>query len=411
MKDTDLYQHVLGLREPWSVSKVELDIKAQRVDVWVEHPKDLKWPCPECEVEGALYDHAEERVWRHLDTCQFQTLLHARPPRVNCPEHGVRQVRLPWAEPHARFTLLFERFAIIVLEQTTIQAATKILGMSWEEAWHILERAVDRGLSRKPRRVIPEIGVDEKSAGRGQQNYVTIVCDVKGGTVEDVTEGRTRESLEAYFEGLTPEQLAGIEAVAMDMSAAYISAVREKVAEGEDKIVFDRFHIMKHMGEAVDKVRRQEHRSLAVDGTSILTGSRYIWLYGRENLPAKYWEDFYRLRACDLKTGRAWAIKETLRNLWRYLSLTWAERFWKRWYYWATHSRLGPVKKVARTLKNHLYGIMSYFTHRLTNATTEGINSRIETLWKAACGFRNKKRFRTIILFHLGGLDLYPATH
>jgi transposase len=117
------------------------------------------------------------------------------------------------------------------------------------------------------------------------------------------------------------------------------------------------------------------------------------------------------LRACDLKTGRAWAIKETLRNLWRYLSLTWAERFWKRWYYWATHSRLQPVKKVARTLKNHLYGIMSYFKHRLTNAPTEAINSRIETLWKAACGFRNKKRFRTIILFHLGGLDLYPATH
>src|SRR5512139_3929097 len=223
MKDTDLYQHVLGLRDPWSVCKVEVDIKAQRVDVWVEHPKDLKWPCPECEVEGALYDHAEERVWRHLDTCQFQTFLHARPPRVNCPEHGVRQVKLPWAEPHGRFSLLFERFAIIVLKQTTIQATTRILRMSREEAWHILERAVERGLSRKPRRVITEIGVDEKSAGRGQQNYVTIVCDLKSGTVEEVTEGRTRESLEAYFEGLTPEQLAGIEAVAMDMSAAYIS--------------------------------------------------------------------------------------------------------------------------------------------------------------------------------------------
>jgi transposase len=85
MKDTDLYQHVLGLREPWSVCKVQVDVKAQRVDVWVEHPKDLKWPCPECEVEGALHDHGEERLWRHLDTCQFRTFLHARPPRVNCP--------------------------------------------------------------------------------------------------------------------------------------------------------------------------------------------------------------------------------------------------------------------------------------------------------------------------------------
>jgi transposase len=387
MKDTDLYQHLLGLRAPWFVSEVELDIKAQRVDVWVDHPQGLKWPCPECDAEGALHDHAEERVWRHLDSCQFQTFLHARPPRVNCPEHGVRQVRLPWAEPHARFSLLFERFAIVVLRQTTIQAATQILRISWDEAWHILDCAVERGLSRKPQRIIPQIGVDEKSAGRGQ-DYVTVVCNLEAGTVEEVTEGSSRQSLNTYFDRLTPEQLAGIEAVAMDMSAGYINAVTEKVPDGQDKIVFDRFHPMRLMAEAVDKVRKQEHRTLAANGSSVLNGSRYIWLYARENLPFKYWEQFYRLRACDLKTGRAWAIKENLRNLWRYRSPTWAERFWKRWYYWATHSRLQPVKKVAQTFRTHLYGIMSYFKHRLTNATTEGINSQIETLWKAACGFR-----------------------
>lgn len=411
MRDTELYRYLLGLEEPWSVARVELDVVTQRVDVWVEHPKGKKWPCPVCKKEKSLYDHGEERAWRHLDSCQFQTFLHARPPRVDCPVHGVRQVRLPWAEPHARFTLLFERFAIDVLRHTSIQAARLILRISWDEAWHLMERAVQRGLDRKPQRIIPQIGVDEKSVGRGQNNYVTIVSDLEESTVEEVTVGKGSASLEAYFQGLTPTQLAGIDAVSMDMSAAYISAVDKTWPNGREKIVFDRYHIMKHVGEAVDTVRKREHQALSVAGRSLLTGTRYIWLYARENLPMKYWDQFWRLRDSDLKTSRAWAIKENIRHLWRYKSPAWAEKHWRKWYFWATHSRLEPIKKAAKTLKNHLYGIMNFFKHRITNATAEGINSRIETLLKTACGFRNKSRLRIVILFHLGGLDLYPVTH
>jgi transposase len=149
VRDTTLYQHLLGLKEPWTVARVDLDVTAQRVDVWVEHPSGLQWPCPECGALGALHDHAAERVWRHLDSCQFQTLLHAEPPRMKCSEHEVRQVRLPWAEPHARFTVLFEAFAIQVLRETSIQAARKILGITWDEAWYLMHRAVARGLARK----------------------------------------------------------------------------------------------------------------------------------------------------------------------------------------------------------------------------------------------------------------------
>jgi transposase len=410
MRDTDLYRHLLGIEDPWFVSEVQLDVKEQRVDVWIEHPKGLHWPCPECGAESTLHDHAEERVWRHLDSCQFQTFLHARPPRVICSEHGVRQVHLPWAEPHSRFTLLFERFAIEVLRQTTIQAGRLILRISWDEAWHVMERAVKRGLGRKPERMVAQLGVDEKSVGSGQ-DYVTVVCDLERSTVEEVTEGNNCRSLEIYFEGLTDKQREGIEAVAMDMAGGYINAVSGSLPEGREKIVFDRYHIMKLMNEAVDRVRREEHRRLTDSGSSILAGTKFLWLYARERLPAKYREQFSMLKAASLKTARAWAIKETLRQLWRYKSRAWAERFWKRWYFWATHSRLAPVKKIANTLKTHLYGVLTYCKHRITNATTEGINSQIETLRKAACGFRNKQRFRTVILFHLGGLDLYPATH
>lgn len=410
MRDTDLYRHLLGVEDPWLVSKVQLDVKEQRVDVWIEHPKGLQWPCPKCGVEGTLHDHAEERVWRHLDSCQFQTFLHARPPRVVCPEHGVRQVRLPWAEPHARFTLMFERFAIEVLRHTTIQAGRMILRISWDEAWYVMGRAVKRGLRRKPERMVAQLGVDEKSVGSGQ-DYVTVVCDLERSTVEEVTEGNNCRSLEIYFEGLTDKQREGIEAVAMDMAGGYINAVSGSLPGGREKIVFDRYHIMKLMNEAVDRVRREEHKRLTDNGSSILAGTKFLWLYAGERLPAKYWEQFSILKAAGLKTARAWAIKETLRQLWRYKSRAWAEKFWKRWYFWATHSRLAPVKKMANTLKTHLYGILTYSKHRITNATTEGINSQIETLRKAACGFRNKQRFRTVILFHLGGLDLYPATH
>jgi transposase len=291
--------------------------------------------------------------------------------------------------------VLFERFAIEVLRHTTIQAGRMILRISWDEAWHLMERAVQRGLRRKPERMIAQLGVDEKSVGSGQ-DYVTVVCDLKRSTVEEVTEGNNCRSLQIYFEGLTDKQREGIEAVAMDMAGGYINAVSGSLPDGREKIVFDRFHIMKLMNEAVDRVRREEHKRLTEGGSSILTGTKFLWLYARERLPTKHWEQFSSLKAAGLKTARAWAIKETLRHLWRYKSRGWAEKFWKRWYFWATHSRLEPVKKIANTLKTHLYGILTYSKHRITNATTEGINSKIETLRKAACGFRNKQRFRTL---------------
>ena len=409
MRDTDLYRHLLGLVEPWLVDRVELNVATQRVDVWVTHPRGRKWPCPQCAKEFGLHDHAEERVWRHLDSCQFQTFLHARPPRVDCPEHGVLQARLPWAEPHARFTLLFERFAIDVLRHTNTHAARIILRISWDEAWHLMERAVQRGLARKPAQVTPLLGVDEKSAGKGQQNYITIISDLERSTVEEVKFGRDSSSLESYFLGLSEEQLAGVEAISMDMSKSYIAAVNRTFSDGEAKIVFDRYHIMQQINKAVDTVRKQEHKVLGKE--SLLNGTKYLWLYGSENLPERYWQTLQELRAEDLKTSRAWAIKENIRHLWRYKSPAWAEKFWKKWYFWATHSRLEPIKKAAKTLKEHHYRIMNFFKHRISNGPAEGINSRIETLWKAACGFRNKVRMRTVILFHLGGLDLYPITH
>ena len=410
MRDVELYRHLLGIEQPWTVSRVELSVSDQRVDVWVGHAEGVRWACPECGTLLSAYDHAEERAWRHLDSCQFKTFLRAEIPRVRCPEHGVRQARVPWAEPHSRFTALFERLAIDVLREATVLGAGRILGLSWDEVWHIMERAVKRGLLAKRERIAKRIGVDEKAVGKGQQ-YFTLVVDLDSGTVEHVIDDRKQVSLDSFFKSRTEAQLQGIEAVAMDMWEPYLRSALAHLPGAADKVVFDRFHIMKHVNQAVDDVRKQENKELRATGDDSLTGSKYAWIYGRENLPEKYRERFASLKAMNLRTGRAWAIKESLRDLWSYVSPAWAEKYWKCWYFWATHSRLKPVIDKARMIQRHLGNVLTYFKHRITNAMSEGLNSTIQEIKHSARGFRNRENFKTSIYFHCGGLDLYPATH
>jgi transposase len=408
MRDVELYQQILGLSSPWGVERIELDAEAQRVVVFVSHGEDVSWRCPQCEADCGTYDHSEERTWRHLDTCQFQTFLLARVPRVNCPEHGVVQVSIPWAEPRGRFTMLFERFAIQVLLQCqTTMGACRLLGISWDEAQAIRDRAVKRGQSRKEATVVPRVGVDEKAFKRGH-SYMTVVCNIDQGTVEFVAEERTKESLQGYFEGLTEEQRKGIKAVAMDMWEPYLQAALENLPWASGKIVFDRFHIMQHMSKAVDDVRKQEHRSLLQDGDKTLSGTKYLFLKGQEKLSEQARERMDSLPLSHLKTGRAWAIKESLRDLWHHATPTAAKAYFDRWYSWAIRSRLEPVKEVARMLLRRIDNVVSYCRHGITNAVAEGLNSKIMSLKRRASGFRNADSFKTAIYFYCGGLDMDP---
>jgi len=409
MRDTELYRAILGLESPWTVARVDLDVKEQRVDVYAEHGKRKTWPCPECEAACGLHDHDEERTWRHLDSCQFKTVLHARIPRVRCDQHGVRQVRVPWADPGGRFTALFERWAIEVLHETSVEGGGRLLGISWDEAHHIMQRAVERGLARREPLVPKQLGLDEKSIRKGSR-FATIATDIEAGAVIEVAEGRTKESVYRSLGSYSLNDLAGIEAVAIDMSPTYISAVRACIKGADEKIVFDRFHVVQHMTDAVDKVRRGESQQLREEGDDRLVGSRYFWLYGRENVPDKHLVSFDILRNANLKTARAWAIKEQLRDLWDQPTLEEGQAWWAGWFRWASHSRLEPVKKVARMIKAHLPNVLTYFTHRITSATNEALNGVIKTLIKRSYGFRSFPNFRTAVLFHCGKLDLYPAT-
>jgi transposase len=386
MRDIDLFSELLSLEKPWKVARVSLAPEETQIDVWLGHPRSASFHCPDCGTPSPLYDHIPLRRWRHLDHGGFLTWLNARVPRVDCREHGIRQIPIPWALSSSRFTIPFERHAIDVLLQTDVLGGAGLLHISWDEAWNLVERAVERGLRAKRQRVIAHLGVDEKAVARRHQ-YVTLVCDLDRSTVEYIADDRKKTSLDAYYQSLSKEQLAGIEAVAMDMWDPFIGSTVTNVPDGGSKIVFDRFHIMKHMVEAVDTVRKREHRLLQSQQDNSLKGTKYLWLFSEENLPESYVEKFADLRGMHLKTGRAWAIKEALRDLWGYQRKGWAMKYWKHWYFWATHSRLAPVVDVARMIQSHLDNVLTYFDHRITNATSEGLNSKIQTVKKKPMGF------------------------
>jgi transposase len=252
--------------------------------------------------------------------------------------------------------------------------------------------------------------VDEKGIGNGQ-NYLTIVAQVGGDrtTVQYVGEEREQESLDGFWKSLSPAQLAGVEAVGMDMWEPYVQSTLAHVPGAAGKIVHDPFHLVKAMNEAVNDVRKSEHRRLLALEDGTLKGTRQLWLYGLENVPAKHAKRFDEIKLLNLETARAWAIKEVFRSFWLCDTVKQAEKYFGKWYGWAIRSKLNPVKKVARMCKTHLQNILTFFEHRITNGPIEGLNNAIQGLIKKAFGYRNKERFKTDIFFHFGGLDLYPS--
>jgi transposase len=407
MDNKTFYTQLLGIHNPWYIREVSLDTKAKRVDVYIEHVKGVRFPCPDCEEFCGVYDHTEEREFRHLNTCQMTTWLHIKVPRINCKEHGVQQVIHGLAEKNGGFTYEFESLALDIQQECNVQSVCRLLDIDWHTCWQMQSRAVKRGFSRKTVTLPERIGVDEKAFAKGHK-YETLIYDIEKKTVEYVCESRTQESLESYYKQFSQAEREKVKSISMDMWDPYIAATKAYIPESEKKIVFDRFHVMKMVVDAVDKVRKNENKELKQEGINLLKSTRYLWLWSQENIPEWRREEFEELRSKDLKVCRAWVIKENLRHLWSYYSESWMRKYFIKWYKWAIHSRLEPIMKAAQTLKRHIDNIVTYSTHQITNALGESLNAKIEKVRRLACGYRNRENYRTAIYFHCGGLELYP---
>jgi transposase len=407
MDHTQFIADLLGIKGPWFITKVTTDHSLKRVDIWVDHHPGIELPCPTCEEYCSVYDHGSEREFRHLDVFQMQTYIHVRLPRIHCKRHGVLQVVSGLGEEASGMTYEFERFILDLAQECSVESISRLAGIHWHSCWRTINRAVERGKSRKPHVMPQRFGVDEKSFAKGHK-YETLIYDIDNGTVEYVSDNREQSSLEEYYRQFSKEQRAQVQSVAMDMWDPYIAATKAYIPDAEKKIVFDRFHVMKYVVDAVDKVRKAEHTVLKEQGNDILKGTKYLWLWSQENVPQWRKEEFDVLRNRDLKVCKAWAIKENIRHMWEYRYEGCMRKYFDEWYWWATHSRLEPIINAAKTLKRHIDNVVTYARHRITNALGESLNAKIEKVKRFACGYRNREHYKTAIYFHCGGLDLYP---
>jgi transposase len=407
-----LFRMALGLAEPWVVSKIEFSEAQHQLDLWLDFPAGSKLPCPQCQTSCGVYDTVQ-RTWRHLNFFEHKTFLHARQPRIDCPDHGVKTVDVPWARPGTGFTLLMEAFILVLVQNgMTAAQAARLVDEHDTRLWRVLRHYVDEARDRQDLSQVTVIGVDETSRSKGH-NYITVFMDLdeENRRVLFATEGKDAETVQRFREDLEAHggNAEQIEEACLDMSPAFICGLTEQFPEAE--LTFDSFHLMQLLTDAVDQTRREEQKMRPE-----LKGTRYVWLKNDWNRTAKQQEAFDTLRSSGLATMRATHIKNVFQDIFGCGDLAEAEPMLKRWYFWATHSRIGPMIKAAKTIKQHWAGVLRWFVSRISNGVLEAINSLIQSAKAKARGFRNSDYLITMVYLIAGKLDfklpdLGHATH
>jgi transposase len=408
VKDTQLYEQLLGLSKPWTVGKVQIELELNRITVLVECEADTYWVDPETNQDRAHIHSWIDRQWRHLNTCQLQTYIEARVPRLKLKSGRVEEVQVPWADRFSRITRQMEVFVIELMKVArSVKQVAELLELDWHTINGVIKRGVERGMSRRQHEPVRYVGLDEKCIGKGHR-YASVLSDIGGSRVLDLVPGHKLEDAETLLKTLSQEQRQGVQAAAMDMWAAYMSASGSLLPNAD--VVHDRFHVSKLLNDALDQVRRAEHKQLLAQGDSTLSRTKYQWLRRWSDKRCAQAVEFRKLYQAELKTSRAWALKESFVGFWQYRCERSARRFFTEWTARAMRSRLRPMKRVAQTLRKFRAGILNYTRHRITNAAAEGFNSMLQAISSNARGFRNFSNYRNRVLFFCGGLDLLPAS-
>ena len=403
MRDTDLFRMALSIEPPWVVTKSEFDAAAKRLDIHLAFARGSRFACPECGVADCPAYDSEEKTWRHLNFFQHEAYLHARVPRVTCKECGIKQVPVPWARSDSGFTLLFEALVMAMVQAMPVAVVARMVDEWDTRLWRIIHHYVAAARAGADHSEVTSIAFDETASRRGH-NYVSLFVDLVRRRVLFVAEGKDAGTVDAFAADLAahggnPEAVAE---VCIDMSPAFIAGIAQSLTNAQ--ITFDKFHLVKLINEAVDAVRRAEQKSHAE-----LNKSRYLWLKNPRNLSERQRAQLDNLSALNLKTGRAYRIRLAFQELYVQPAKN-AEAFLKKWYWWATHSRLPPMIEAARMVKRHWNGILRWFQTKIANGIMEAINSLVQAAKAKARGYRSLRNLKAIIYLIAGKLELALPT-
>ena len=403
MDPNTLFTVALGLTPPWEVRDLRFSVEDKRLDIVVDFERGASFPCPVCGTPSKAHD-TEERTWRHLDFFQHAAYLTARVPRCKCLMHGVKSVPVPWARPGSGFTLLFEALLMAFVREMPVAAVGRIVGEHGNRIWRVMNHYVHEARAKVDMSGVKRIGVDETAARRGH-DYITLVTDMDQRRLLFGTEGRGHETLRAFKEDLEAHKGKAdqVQEACIDMSPSFIKGLGENFPEAH--ITFDRFHVMKLMGDALDAVRREESKTRPE-----LKKSRYWWLKNPENLKAEQRERLQALKTQNLQTARAYQMKLTLQDFYEQPNPRAAKTFLDDWCEMALESGLEPIKKVARTLQQHADGVLRWFRGYLTNGFAEGLNSILQAAKAKARGYSTTRNLITVAYLLAGKLDFALPT-
>jgi transposase len=400
MKDTNLLQLALGLTSPWTVTGAGFDAEAHRLDIHIDFPAGSRFPCPQCGAANCPVHDTDRMSWRHLNFFQHQAYLNARVPRIRCNTCGVRKVTVPWARPDSGFTLLFEALVMTMICAMPVAAVARMVGEHDTRLWRVLHHYVEEALARLDASEVTRVAIDETAARRGH-DYISLFVDLDRARVLFVTEGKDAGTVAAFANDLAahsgdPDTIAE---VCIDMSPAFIKGTAENLPNAA--VTFDKFHAVKIVNDAVDQVRRAEQK-----GQALLKGTRYIWLRNPDKLSDRQQVTLDALPTRHLKTARAYQIRLAFQDLYTQSSAEAGAGFLRKWYFWATHSRLPPIIDAARTVKHHWDGILRWFDSRIANGLIEGINSLVQAAKAKARGYRSSRNLKAMVYLIAGKLDL-----
>ncbi len=386
MNSEELFKKLLGLEEPWYIKEIRFDHEDKRVDIWVDFQKGSRFKCPLC---GKLYGvhETDERTWRHLNIFQYPTYVHAREPRIKCNEHGKKTVDLPWARKGSGFSLHFEAMVVEMCREMPVSAVSRIVGINEDSVWRILKHYVDQARKDQDISDLNILGIDEFSVQK-YHVYVTLFYDIRNSRVVDIEEGKESDVFGKFI------------AKHPFLDPSYISGAKQYFPASE--IVFDHFHVIKMMNDALDRIRRKEARE-----NKILKHTRYDWLKNYSDLSDKERDRLMSVKSLDLQTSHAYHFKIALQRLWT-VNVSIAESYLKKWISWALRSRMPDIIKLGKAMKRHLNGILEAIKSGINSAVVEGLNNKIRTAFKRSYGFKAKEYRDTIIYLVAGGLRLPP---